>query len=121
MKNKTIAIFERRMRDHIAGLVRQYGGTTFSAPVLAEIPDVDPAHIDELIRDWNSAPPDIFIFQTGVGTRPVRCDRFARAYGRPVATAGFSAGGRTKPRADCGTAFAQGAQRPGRQRPFHDA
>jgi uroporphyrinogen-III synthase len=30
---------------------------------------VDPAHIDELIRDWNSAPPDIFIFQTGVGTR----------------------------------------------------
>jgi uroporphyrinogen-III synthase len=22
-----------------------------------------------LIRDWNSAPPDIFIFQTGVGTR----------------------------------------------------
>jgi hypothetical protein len=36
---------------------------------LAEIPDVDPAHIDELIHDWNSAPPDIFIFQTGVGTR----------------------------------------------------
>ena len=26
-------------------------------------------HIDELIRDWNSAPPDVFIFQTGVGTR----------------------------------------------------
>ena len=30
---------------------------------------MDPAHIDELVRDWNSAPPDIFIFQTGVGTR----------------------------------------------------
>jgi uroporphyrinogen-III synthase len=30
---------------------------------------VDPAHIDELIHDWNSAPPNIFIFQTGVGTR----------------------------------------------------
>ena len=30
---------------------------------------MDPAHIDELIRDWNSAPPDIFIFQTGVGAR----------------------------------------------------
>src|SRR3984893_5274907 len=26
-------------------------------------------HIDELIRDWNSTPPDTFIFQTGVGTR----------------------------------------------------
>ncbi len=59
MKNKTVAILESRMRDHIASLVREYGGTPFS----------DPAHISELIRDWNSAPPDIFIFQTGVGTR----------------------------------------------------
>ena len=69
MKDKTVAILESRMRDHIASLVRKYGGTPFSAPALAEIPDVNPAHIDELIRDWNSAPPDIFIFQTGVGTR----------------------------------------------------
>ena len=69
MKDKTVAILESRMRDHIASLVRKYGGTPFSAPALAEIPDVDPAHIDELIRDWNSTPPDIFIFQTGVGTR----------------------------------------------------
>ena len=69
MKDKTVAILESRMRDHIAGLVRKYGGTPFSAPALAEIPDIDPAHIDELIRDWNSAPPDVFIFQTGVGTR----------------------------------------------------
>src|ERR1700731_1154430 len=68
MKDKTVAI-ESRMRDHIASLVRKYGGTPFSAPALAEIPDVDPTHIDELIRDWNSAPPNIFIFQTGVGTR----------------------------------------------------
>ena len=69
MKDKTVAILESRMRDHIASLVRKYGGTPFSAPALAEIPDIDPAHIDELIRDWNSAPRDIFIFQTGVGTR----------------------------------------------------
>ena len=69
MKDKTVAILESRMRDHIASLVRKYGGAPFSAPALAEIPDVDLAHIDELIRDWNSAPPDVFIFQTGVGTR----------------------------------------------------
>jgi uroporphyrinogen-III synthase len=69
MKDKTVAILESRMRDHIASLVRKYGGTPFSAPALAEIQDVDPAHIQVLIRDWNSAPPDIFIFQTGVGTR----------------------------------------------------
>jgi uroporphyrinogen-III synthase len=69
MKDKTVAILESRVRDHFASLVRKYGGTPFSAPALAEIPDVDPAHIRELIRDWNSTPPDIFIFQTGVGTR----------------------------------------------------
>src|SRR5271169_2759328 len=69
MKDKTVAILESRMRDHIASLVRKYGGTPFSVPALAEIPDVDPVHIRELIRDWNSAPPNIFIFQTGVGTR----------------------------------------------------
>src|SRR5664279_3380559 len=69
MKDKTVAILESRMRDHVASLVRKYGGTPFSAPALAEISDVDPAHIKELIRDWSSAPPDIFIFQTGIGTR----------------------------------------------------
>src|SRR2546430_2457820 len=69
MKDKTVAILESRLRDHVASLVRKYGGTPFSAPALAEIPDVDPAHIRELIRDWNSAPPAIFILQTGVGTR----------------------------------------------------
>jgi uroporphyrinogen-III synthase len=69
MKDKTVAILESRMRDDIASLVRKYGGTPFSAPALAEIPDVDPAHIHALIRDWNATPPEIFIFQTGVGTR----------------------------------------------------
>jgi uroporphyrinogen-III synthase len=69
MKGKTIAILESRGRDQIAGLVRKYGGTPFLAPALAEIPDVDPAHIAELIRGWELKPPDIFVFQTGVGTR----------------------------------------------------
>jgi uroporphyrinogen-III synthase len=69
MKDKTVAILESRVRDHIASLVRKHGGTPFLAPALAEIPDVDPAHVQELIRDWDSMPPDIFIFQTGVGTR----------------------------------------------------
>jgi uroporphyrinogen-III synthase len=69
MKDKTIAILESRLPDHVASLVRKYGGTPFSAPALAEIPDVDPARIQELIRDWNSTQPDIFIFQTGAGTR----------------------------------------------------
>lgn len=69
MKGKTVAILESRMRDQVADLVRKLGGTPFVAPALAEIPEVDPAHIQELIDGWESAPPDIFIFQTGVGTR----------------------------------------------------
>ncbi len=69
MKDKTVAILESRMRDHIASLIRKNGGTPFSAPALAEIPDIDPAQIRGLIRDWSSSPPDLFIFQTGAGTR----------------------------------------------------
>jgi uroporphyrinogen-III synthase len=122
MKDKTVAILESRMRDHIASLVRKYGGTPFSAPALAEIPNVDPAHIDELIRDWNSAPPDIFIFQTGVGSRALfHCYRFVRAGRCSVTAIGLGAGGRTGPQADHGTALEQGAHRPRCQQPFHDA
>jgi uroporphyrinogen-III synthase len=69
MQGKTVAILESRMRDQVADLVRKFGGTPFVAPALAEISEVDPAHIQKLIDSWESAPPDIFIFQTGVGTR----------------------------------------------------
>ncbi len=69
MKGKTVAVLESRMRDQVADLIRKLGGTPFVAPALAEIPDVDATHIEQLIDGWQSAPPDIFIFQTGVGTR----------------------------------------------------
>jgi uroporphyrinogen-III synthase len=46
-------------------LSAKYGGNPVLAPALAEAPDVDPAHIEELIRNWDLEP----IFQTGVGTR----------------------------------------------------
>src|SRR2546426_8657818 len=69
MKDKTIAILENRAGEQMADLVRKYGGTPFSAPALSEIPDVDPAHITELFRVWEANPPDIFIFQTGVGVK----------------------------------------------------
>ena len=120
MKGKTVAILESRMRDHIASLVRKYGGTPFSAPPLAEMPDVNPANIDALIRDWNFTPPDIFIFQTGVGTRALFAAAFVRGCQCSVSATRVSAGGRTGSQANCGTALAQGAHRPGRQRPFHD-
>ena len=69
MKDKTVAILESRAGDRVASLIRKYGGTPFLAPALAEVPDVDPERIRALIGDWEATPPDIFIFQTGVGTR----------------------------------------------------
>jgi uroporphyrinogen-III synthase len=69
MKDKTVAILESRAGDRVASLIRKYGGTPFLAPALAEVPDVDAERIRALIGDWESTPPEIFIFQTGVGTR----------------------------------------------------
>ena len=69
MKGKTIAILEARVGEQMADLVRKYGGIPFSAPALAELPDIDPGHIAALLDDWTRQPPDWFIFQTGVGTK----------------------------------------------------
>lgn len=69
MKNKTIAILENRAGEQLADLVRKYGGTPFSAPALAEIPDIDPLLITSLIHDWQVNAPEVFIFQTGVGVK----------------------------------------------------
>jgi uroporphyrinogen-III synthase len=69
MKDKTVAILESRAGDRVASLIRKYGGKPFLAPALSEVPDVDPERIRALVGDWESTPPEIFIFQTGVGTR----------------------------------------------------
>jgi uroporphyrinogen-III synthase len=69
MKDKTIAILENRIGEQMADLVRKYGGKPVCAPALAEIPDIDPAHITHLLDGWTASPPDYFIFQTGVGVK----------------------------------------------------
>lgn len=69
MKDKIVAILENRAGEQMADLVRKYGGTPLLAPALAEIPDLDPHHIAELLDAWDSTPPDMFIFQTGVGAK----------------------------------------------------
>lgn len=69
MKDKTIAILENRAGEQLADLVRKHGGTPFSAPALAEVPDIDPALIARLVKGWQADLPDIFIFQTGVGVK----------------------------------------------------
>jgi len=69
VKPKTVAILESRLGNQIAGLVEKHGGRAILAPALAEVPDVDHAAIARLIGEFESRPPTIAIFQTGVGTQ----------------------------------------------------
>jgi uroporphyrinogen-III synthase len=69
LKNKTVAILESRSGEQMADLVRKYGGYPMSAPALSEVPDIDPQAITQMIQTWSDVLPDLFIFQTGVGTK----------------------------------------------------
>lgn len=69
MQGKTIAILENRSGKQLADLVRKYDGTPISAPALSEVPDIDLSAVEAMIKQWQSNLPDLFIFQTGVGTK----------------------------------------------------
>ena len=69
MKGKRIAVLEARMGQQMADLVTQRGGIPFRAPALAEVPDLDPRAIADLIASLERKPAKLAIFQTGVGTR----------------------------------------------------
>jgi uroporphyrinogen-III synthase len=69
MKSKVVAILETRAGIHLAELVERRGGVAMLAPALEEVPDIDPKAILALLEQWRSAPFNICIFQTGVGTR----------------------------------------------------
>jgi uroporphyrinogen-III synthase len=69
MKGKRIAILEARMGEQLAGLIAQRGGVPVHAPALAELPDLDPRAIGELVRSLQARPARLAVFQTGVGTR----------------------------------------------------
>jgi uroporphyrinogen-III synthase len=69
MNGQTVAILESRLGEQLAELIARRGGVPLRAPALAEVPDVDPPRIAELIREWQARPVKASIFQTGVGTR----------------------------------------------------
>lgn len=69
MQGKTIAILENRSGKQLADLVRKYDGTPISAPALSEVPDIDLSAVEAMIKQWQAELPDLFIFQTGVGTK----------------------------------------------------
>ena len=69
MQRKQVAILESRMGEQLAGLVAGRGGVPFHAPALAELPDLDPQAIAELVKSLQTQPAKLAIFQTGVGTK----------------------------------------------------
>ena len=69
MRAKRVAILESRLGGELAELVAKRGGIPFHAPALAELPDVDPATLAELVRSLEARPARLAVFQTGVGTR----------------------------------------------------
>ena len=69
MRAKKVAILESRLGTQLADLVAQRGGIPFHAPALAELPDLDPARIAELVGSLERQPAKLAVFQTGVGTR----------------------------------------------------
>ena len=69
MKGKRIAVLEARLGKQLADLVAQKGGVPLHAPALAELPDLEPQAIAELVRSLEARGAALAIFQTGVGTR----------------------------------------------------
>lgn len=69
MTGKTVAILETRTGEHLADMVSRLGATPLWAPALEEVPDVDPQLIEHWLKEWQSQPFQLVIFQTGVGTR----------------------------------------------------
>ena len=87
MKGKRIAVLEARLGKQLADLVAQKGGVPLHAPALAELPDLDPPAIAELVRSLEARGATLAIFQTGVGTRALfgaTDGLYVRARGVPV-------------------------------------
>jgi uroporphyrinogen-III synthase len=69
MRAKKVAILESRLGKQLVELIAQRGGIPFHAPALAELPDLEPAKIAELVRSLQARSAKLAVFQTGVGTR----------------------------------------------------
>lgn len=69
MKNKVIAILEKRSQEQLANLIKKNGGIPFLAPAVEEQPFIDKDELINIINKWDLHKPDIFIFQTGSGVK----------------------------------------------------
>jgi uroporphyrinogen-III synthase len=69
LHGKRVAILESRLGDQLAQLIARAGGIPIQAPALAEVPDGDPDALHAFLYSCVQRPPQLFIFQTGVGTQ----------------------------------------------------
>src|SRR5437868_14599843 len=69
MRDKRVAILESRLGRQMVDLVAKRGAVPIHAPALAEVPDVDPNFVKTLVGEICTSPPELVIFQTGVGTQ----------------------------------------------------
>ena len=69
LQSKRIALLESRLGEQIAGLLIREGALPLHAPALAEVPDTDLDLLATFLDECAALPPDVFVFQTGVGTR----------------------------------------------------
>ena len=64
-----IAILQTRYARELAALVEREGGQTLLAPCLREVRKEDDEELRERLRTLVAAPVQVYVFQTGVGTR----------------------------------------------------
>ena len=69
LHGRRVAILESRLGDQLAQLIGRAGGIPVQAPALAEVPDGDPGALHAFLDSCVQRPPQLFVFQTGVGTQ----------------------------------------------------
>jgi uroporphyrinogen-III synthase len=108
LQNKRVAVLESRLGEHLVELIRREGALPLHAPALAEVPDTDPELLGAFLDACAARAPDLFVFQTGVGTRALFDG--AQALGREAELHALVANARVAVRGPKPTAVLRGKQ-----------
>lgn len=64
-----VGILQTRYAQELAALVERAGGVPILAPCMREVRNEDDEELQTRLREAVSAPAEVFVFQTGVGTQ----------------------------------------------------
>jgi uroporphyrinogen-III synthase len=64
-----VAVLQTRYAAELTALIERAGGQPLLAPCMREVRNEDDDELRERLRDVAGTPPDMFVFQTGVGTQ----------------------------------------------------